>query len=181
MRVGIQGWGSEGDLRPLIALAARLRSSGHDAELVFTPIDGKDYRPVCSSLGVSLRMVPEKMPVTLQELVAAAKSSDPTKLIAKVLAVTFDPHVEAMFEAARGLCARSDVVVAGPSCWTLKAASLEAGTPFAIVNYVPGIVPSRVSPPDMFPDWKWLARPAWAVLRLMMDMAFRAAPQKFFA
>jgi UDP:flavonoid glycosyltransferase YjiC (YdhE family) len=37
MRVGLQGWGSEGDLRPLIALAARLRRSGHEARVVLTP------------------------------------------------------------------------------------------------------------------------------------------------
>jgi len=181
MRVGIQGWGSEGDLRPLVALAARLRVRGHDASLVFTPVDGKDYGPLCRSLDVTLSTVPERLPVTLQDLVRDASSTDPTKLITKVLALTFDPHVEAMYEAALGLCEASDVVVAGPSCWTLKAASLKTKRPLAIVDYVPALVPSRLAPPAIFPRWKWLARPAWALLRVMMDAAFRAAPRRFFA
>ena len=181
MRVGIQGWGSEGDLRPLIALAARLRARGHEASMVFTPVDGKDYRPACEALGASLATVPETNGVTIQSLVADAKSSDPTKVINKVLALTFDPHVEAMYEAGKSLCARADVVVAASTCWTLKAASLEARTPHAVVDYTPALVPSRLRPPDIFPEWRWLARPGWALLGLLIDMAFRSAPRKFFA
>jgi hypothetical protein len=85
MRVGLQGWGSEGDVRPLIALAARLRQSGHDARLVLTPVDGKHYVPLCESLGLGVKLVPEKMAVTVQELVREAKSADPTKLMTAVL------------------------------------------------------------------------------------------------
>ncbi len=85
MRVGIQGWGSEGDLQPLVALAVRLRLRGHVPRLVFTPVDGKDYGPVCRSLDIPLQLVPERAPTTLQELVRDAKSSNPTKLMKSVL------------------------------------------------------------------------------------------------
>jgi sterol 3beta-glucosyltransferase len=181
MRMGIQGWGSEGDIRPLIALAARLRRNGHEVRLVLTPIDGKDYAPLCRSLDVSLLVVPEKMPMTLQQLVAEAKSSNPTTLITKVLELTFDPHVDAMFAAAVDLCTSSDVVVAVSTCWTLKAASIQVGVPHAVLDFTPAMVPSAVVPPVIFPQWKWLARPAWALLGVMMDMAFREGPRKFFA
>jgi UDP:flavonoid glycosyltransferase YjiC (YdhE family) len=181
MRVGIQGWGSEGDLRPLVALAGRLRAHGHEARLTVTPIDGKNYGPICESLGVTLSAVPERLPVTLQQLAREAGSANPAKLITKVLALTFDPHIDAMYDAALELCESSDVVVAGPSCWPLKAASLKTRRRFAIIDYVPALVPSRLAPPVIFPRWRWLARPAWALLRVMMDMAFRAAPRRFFA
>ncbi len=181
MRVGLQGWGSEGDLRPLIALAARLRRRGHEARLVLTPIDGKDYGPLCESLDLGLKVVPERMAVTLQELVRDAKSANPTKLSRAVLDLTFDPHVEAMYAAALHLCARSDVVVGGSPSWPVKAASLQAKVPFAVLDFTPGIVPSRVLPPAIFPAWRWLARPAWALINLMVDNAFRATPRQFFA
>jgi UDP:flavonoid glycosyltransferase YjiC (YdhE family) len=181
MRVGIQGWGSEGDLRPLVALAARLHREGHSASLVVTPVDGKDYRPLCDALGISLTTVPDRVEITVQQIAQEAKSANPTKLITKVLALTFDPYVEPTYEAARDLCARSDVVVAGPSCWTLKAASLATRTPHAIIDYVPGVVPSRLIPPDFLPPWRWLARPGWALLSVLMDMAFAATPRRFFA
>ncbi len=151
MRVGLQGWGSEGDLRPLIALAARIRKSGHEARLVLTPVDGKDYRPLCESLDVALKVVPERMAVTLQQLVRDAKSADPTKLSMAVLDLTFSPHIEAMYAASLELCASSDVVVGGSSSWQLKAASLKAKVPFVALDFLPGIVPSRVVPPASFP------------------------------
>jgi sterol 3beta-glucosyltransferase len=181
MRVGLQGWGSEGDLRPLVALAARLRKSGHEARLVLTPVDGKDYRPLCESLDVALTVVPERMAVTLQQLVRDAKSANPTKLSKAVLDLTFYPYIEAMYAASLDLCASSDVVVGGSSCWQLKAASLHAKVPFVALDFVPGIVPSREIPPAIFPAWRWLARPAWALMGVMFDMAFRKAPREFFA
>ncbi len=181
MRVGIQGWGSEGDLRPLVALAGRLRSRGHEARLVLTSVDGKDYLPLCESFGVPLKLVPERMPVTLDELVRDAKSSNPIKLMTAVIERTFNPYIEAMYEASLDLCESSDVVVAGSQSWQLKAASLKTSVPFVALDFVPGIVPSRVVPPALFPEWSWLARPGWALLMMMMDMGFRKAPQKFFA
>jgi sterol 3beta-glucosyltransferase len=168
-------------LRPLIALAARLRKGGHEARLVITPVDGKDYRPLCESLDVALKLVPERMAVTLQQLVHDAKSANPTKLSKAVLDLTFYPYIEAMYAASLDLCASSDVVVGGSSCWQLKAASLHAKVPFVALDFVPGIVPSRVIPPAIFPAWRWLARPAWALMGVMFDMAFLEAPRKFFA
>ncbi len=181
MRVGLQGWGSEGDLRPLLALAARLRSAGHAAELVLTPVDGGDYATACRALAVPLQCVPERAAMTLQELVRDAKSSDPTKLMNAVLELTFYPHLEAMYQAALALCARSDVVVGGSSSWVVKAAALKSGVPFVSLHYYPGVVPSRVVPPAILPNWRWLARPGWALLGLLMDLAFRGPARKFFA
>jgi UDP:flavonoid glycosyltransferase YjiC (YdhE family) len=181
MRVGIQGWGSEGDLRPLVALAGRLRASGHEVRLLFTPVDAKDYQALCRSFGVELKLVPDQMEITLQRLVSDAKKKDPTKLMSAVLDLTYHPHVEAMYAAALDLAASSDVLVSGPTCWTLKAASAKTGVPYAAVDYVPALVPSHEVPPVIFPSWKWLAGPTWWLLHRMMDMAFCEAPRKFFA
>jgi UDP:flavonoid glycosyltransferase YjiC (YdhE family) len=79
MRVGIQGWGSEGDVRPLIALAARLRREGHQPEVVLTPIDARDYREECRRLDVPLRIAPEKLDFSLETLADSARSSDPPR------------------------------------------------------------------------------------------------------
>ena len=65
--------------------------------------------------------------------------------------MTFYPYVEAMYAASLDLCASSDVVVGGSSCWQLKAASLQAKVPFVALDFVPGIVPSRVIPPPSSP------------------------------
>jgi hypothetical protein len=117
MRVGIQGWGSEGDVRPLIALAARLHREGHEPDVVLTPIDARDYRDECRRLDVPLRVAPEKLGFSLETLAQSARSSDPSKLSRAVLDLGFTPHVEAMYAAAIDLCRRSDMVVGGSSSW----------------------------------------------------------------
>lgn len=181
LRVGIQGWGSEGDLAPLVALAARLAQAGHAPRLVLTPVDGKDYTPLCARSALPLTLVPEQAPVTLQELVRDAKSANPTKLMNAVLERTFYTYLEAMYQAALALCRASDVVIGGSSSWVLKAAALATNVPFVSLHYYPGIVPSRLVPPPIFPNWRILARPGWALLGLLMDLAFRGPARAFFA
>ena len=76
MRVGIQGWGSEGDLRPLLALAIQLRRRGHEVRLVLSPIDGHNYGAACREHGVELRIVPDKMEYSLRDIQGASRSKD---------------------------------------------------------------------------------------------------------
>src|SRR5271166_5722219 len=111
LRVGIQGWGSEGDLRPLVALALRLRESGHAPRLVFTAVDGKDHATLFCSLDLPLQLVPERMPVDLHELARHAESANPKKFLTMVLELTFFPYVEAIYGAALALCETCEVLV----------------------------------------------------------------------
>jgi sterol 3beta-glucosyltransferase len=46
--VGIQTWGSDGDIRPFVALANGLARAGHQVTLAVTSIDGKDYSVLCT-------------------------------------------------------------------------------------------------------------------------------------
>ena len=181
MRVGIQGWGSEGDLRPLVALAARLKQEGHAPHLVLTSIDGSDYTQLCADVGVPLTITPRELAVSLSSLAKDGTSGDPSKLSRALLDQAFFPYLEEMYAAALQLCERSDVVVGHLSCWYVKAAALVTKTPFASLHYHPGVVPSRHQPPPGLPPWGWLNRPAWALLRAVLDLAFRKPAAAFFA
>ena len=44
MKIGLQAWGSEGDIQPFTALAAGLVKAGHSVTLVVTDNIGRDYR-----------------------------------------------------------------------------------------------------------------------------------------
>jgi sterol 3beta-glucosyltransferase len=50
MNIGIQTFGSEGDVRPLIALAQGVRQRGHTVRVVVSSIDNKDYGECAISL-----------------------------------------------------------------------------------------------------------------------------------
>jgi UDP:flavonoid glycosyltransferase YjiC (YdhE family) len=45
-------WGSDGDVRPLLALAAGLVRRGHEVRVVATSVDDTEYAPLCARVGV---------------------------------------------------------------------------------------------------------------------------------
>jgi len=57
MKIGIQAWGSEGDIRPLVAIGHGLVQRGHEVELVYTDIANRHYDAVAASLGMTARAV----------------------------------------------------------------------------------------------------------------------------
>jgi UDP:flavonoid glycosyltransferase YjiC (YdhE family) len=52
MKIGIQTWGSNGDVRPLLALADGLQKAGHRVTLVVSSIDNQNYAAICQQLGI---------------------------------------------------------------------------------------------------------------------------------
>lgn len=68
MRIGLQGWGSEGDLRPVVALAAALHGAGHTVQVDLTAVDGTDLTRLGERLGFPIRMLPAHMPFDLQQI-----------------------------------------------------------------------------------------------------------------
>ncbi len=165
----------------MIALAARLRREGHAVKLVATSVDEKDYGPLCRSLDVPLRRVPEGRDISVRQIAKDAGTTDPSKLLRALVDQGFFPLLEEMYAAALELCAESDVVVGLFSSWYMKAAATRVGVPFVGLHYYPGIIPSRHALPLGLPGWKWLNRPAWALFRGVMNLGFRGPAAKFFA
>ncbi len=181
MRIGIQGWGSEGDLRPLVAFALRLRREGHEPRLVLSPVDEMDHGPLLRQAGIPFQLVPEQMPVTLRSICEASRSRDPSKVSRALMDFAYFPYQEAMYAAALDLCAASDAVVGLFSSSYVKAACLKTGTPFVAAHYYPGMVPSAVVPPLGIPAWRWLNPLSWALLGKVIDLAFLKPNAAFFA
>jgi UDP:flavonoid glycosyltransferase YjiC (YdhE family) len=180
MRIGIAGWGSEGDLRPLVAIAERLKRAGHSPELVLSPVDDFDYSGVCATNGLRLSIVPKQIPNKLLEICRASQSADPSAVSRAVLDLGYYPFVEEMYEASLALCRRSDVAVGLFSSSYVKAAALKAGTPFACVHYYPGIVPSSAAAPLSWPNLGPLNAVSWAMVHALLDLAFKKPAAKFW-
>lgn len=58
MRVGLQAWGSEGDIQPFTALASGLVNAGHEVTFVVTDNIGRDYSDLAKRFGYRLVAVP---------------------------------------------------------------------------------------------------------------------------
>ena len=170
MRVGLQTWGSEGDIRPFVALAAGLVDAGHSVTLVVTDNIGRDYSGLAKKHGFELIAVPNPEMHDSAEVEAVWRkiisAGNPIKQARMVMQYGFDPAMEAMYSAARELCATSDVVVGHFFVYPLRVAAEISGVPMATLNVVHNCLPSKYICPPGLPDiGKWFYPLGWALVQ----------------
>ncbi|MSO36235.1 MAG: glycosyltransferase [Acidobacteria bacterium] len=174
MRVGIQTWGSEGDIRPLVALGHGLVQRGHEVELVYTDIADRHYVEVAASLGMTARAVATPVIADQNELheigLRVINASNPLADGKIVFDRLLKPVEDAIFAAAVDLCRRSDLIVSHLVLNQVRAAAELAGKPAVSVTLAHTIVPSRHNRPQGLPRLGEVANAAaWAVGRFMLN------------
>lgn len=174
MKIGLQTWGSDGDIRPFLALAGGLRARGHEVSLVVTSIDRKDYSAFGKKMDYNLthagtlsydeaelRRVKERLLTTWHPL------SD----INIILTYLFNPVIPEMFKAAEQLCAENDVIIGHFALYPTQAAAEKAGKPYVTVTMNHSGIPSRHTHPLGAPKLgRWLYPASWKFASLLMDI-----------
>lgn len=174
MRIGLQTWGSEGDIRPFTALAAGLVNAGHEVTLAVTDNIGRDYSAVANKCGFKLIAVrnPEMHDATEIEAVwrEIISAGNPIKQARMVIEYGFDPAMEAMYGAARELCASNHAVIGHFFVYPLRVAAEKAAVPMATLNVVHNCMPSAYRRPPGLPDiGKWFYPLGWALVGSMIN------------
>ncbi|MGE3276861.1 MAG: glycosyltransferase [Vicinamibacterales bacterium] len=186
MRIGIQAWGSEGDIRPFLALAHGLVTRGHDVEFLYTELGDRRYDAAAEALGVRARAVgapvhtdPEALSRMGWEMLKAANPLEQSKLIVRYF---FDPVVDEMHAAAVDLCQRVDLLVSHFFLYPTRAAAEAAGVPEISVTLAPSTVPSRAIHPTGLPRLgAWGNAAGWWFARLACNFTFRGRINAFRA
>src|SRR5476649_1106479 len=114
MKIGMQTWGSHGDIRPFIALSEGLQLAGHEVSLLITCVDGAAYESLAARHGVKIRVVasPVMTPEEARQIGQTAYAiRNPMAQMAAILRLCFAPAEEAMFAAAQELCADADLLI----------------------------------------------------------------------
>jgi sterol 3beta-glucosyltransferase len=173
MRIGIQAWGSEGDIRPLIALGHGLVQRGHIVEVVYTDIANRRYEAVAAALGMTATAVATPVIATEDELyeigLAAISARDPLTQGRIVYDRLFEPVEDAIFNAAVDLCRRSDLVVTHCILNQSRAAAELSGTPAVSVTLAHTMVPSRHIHPQGTPRLGLIGNAiGWTVARFVL-------------
>ena len=178
MKIGLQAWGSEGDIQPFTALAAGLVQAGHDVTLLVTDNIGRDYNGLAQRCGYKLVVVKNPDIVTTPEQVESIwrkiiEIGNPIQQAEMVLRYGFDPEMEIMFSAAKNLCANSDVVVGHFFVFPLRVAAEMADIPMATVNIVHNCIPSsHICPPGLPDLGRWSYPLGWKLVRMMLNRIF---------
>ena len=151
MKIGIQTWGSEGDVRPFLALAAGLQAAGHEATLVVTDVTGKDHAALGAAFGVPVLQAgcfsPDLAKHAGEVLVRETNILRQVDLILRDL---FEPAAPDMLREAKRLCRENDLVIGHFLCHPLRTAAALAGKPHVAVFLAP-LLPSASYPPPGVP------------------------------
>jgi sterol 3beta-glucosyltransferase len=184
MRIGIQTWGSEGDIRPFIALGSALTARGHHVELLYTEIGDRRYEAVARALGFSARAVASPVIADTTELyeigLKAINARDQLQqglLIAKRL---LEPVIPQMYEAGLELAKRSDVLVHHFILHASRAAADVARIPQITVAFAHMLTESRHIHPSGLPRLGgWGNMIGWKIARLAMNQTLLKDVNRF--
>lgn len=175
MRIGVQAWGSDGDIRPLLALAGGLRSAGHDVAIAVTSTENRDYGTLCQGLGLTYIKVPEHVGCDMRSLGEKFdRSPNRVESLKLFIHEIYLPYLGDMFSAAKMLCVSNDLVVGHFAVFPLKAAATMSGTPYVSVILFRGSVPSLFQPPGRMPNLGPLGNfIEWKLVQAVFDFFFR--------
>ena len=177
MRIGLQTWGSEGDVQPFLALASGLALAGHEVTLAVSDNAGRDYSGYAERFGFRLVKVTAPGQMSIESLDAVfrqiVESGNPLAQAELIMKHAFDPLLEPMWEAANALVRANDAVIGHFFVYPLQIAAEKAGVPRATVNLAHSCVPSAEKNPAGFPDLgRWSYPLAWKLVRAMLNRIF---------
>ena len=177
MKIGLQTWGSEGDIRPFTSLAAGLKLAGHDVTLVVTDNAGRDYSELANRYGYTLKALPGPIIPNQEEAAkiwqAIIDVGNPIKQAEMIMTHGFDPVMESMYSAALELCAENELVIGHFFVFPLRVAAEIAKVPMATVNIVHNCIPSDLTCPPGLPDLgNWFYPWGWKLVRMMINRIF---------
>lgn len=162
MHIGLQTWGSDGDILPFFSLAHGLNRAGHTCLLAYTSIDGKDYTPLGAQLGVDslsvpLASIPEVNPYNL----SASTRND--RQLKALLDAFYEPSYEAMLNTALHLGRDCDLLIGHLLCHSLHVAAEIYKRPRAVVTFSPQSIADPAQSPLGFSLGPWFNRAIWAI------------------
>ncbi|MFI3219851.1 MAG: glycosyltransferase, partial [Methylococcales bacterium] len=105
MNIGIQTWGSNGDIRPFIALADGLKNAGHNVTLVVSSIDNRNYQETCDALAIQYRQIPAHIDFDMQDFAQRSFRMNTLQWLIALLEASFFPYEQEIYQAAQQLVA----------------------------------------------------------------------------
>ena len=170
MKIGIQTWGSNGDVRPLLALASGLKQAGHEVSMVVSSIDNRSYLAECRAMAIKYRQIPEHIDFDLEKFAQRSFRMNALQWLKALLDEAFFPFEEAIYQAARTLSEENDILIGHHFLYPLKLAAKQADKPFYSVTFCHVAIPDTHYSLFGFPNLgKAFNSISWKLLDLIFD------------
>ena len=177
MRIGLQTWGSNGDILPFISLAGGLSKAGHEVTLAYTSVDHKDYSHFGETLNFKTINAYGQFDTT-RSLYELTRSVIPITQLSVLLDHYYDPAVEEMYATSNVLCAENELVIGHVLCHTLLTASQKRSCPRLTMWPGPMVIETKYQAPSGINLGTWVNAMVWKVGDLFMTRTcFMAAKQ----
>ncbi len=152
MKIAIQTWGSNGDIRPMIALAHGLQQAGHSVTLAVTSLDNRCYDSKCKAFKIAYLQRPEQLDLDLQEVAERSFKMNAMQWLLALLDEAFFPYESIIYRTAQELAENHDLLIGHHFLYPLKIAAIKQAKPFNSVTFCHAGIPTINHPPFRFPD-----------------------------
>jgi len=170
VRVGIQTWGSMGDIRPMLCLGHALQAAGHQVAISACAVDLVDHAATCRRLGLTYEAIPTEATVSISDLRQQLAQRNVMTQLTVLLDRMFLPALPQMHASAARLARDSDVLIGHFLVHPLRLAAARADLPHLGVAFWPGMVPAPGSPPWPLPQLGGLGnRALWRLTRGILN------------
>ncbi|MEQ1637934.1 MAG: glycosyltransferase [Methylococcales bacterium] len=174
LKIGLQTWGSNGDIRPLIALADGLQQAGHSVSLIVSSIDNRSYADTCRELGIVYQQIPAHMAFDMPAFAQRTFKVNTIKWLIELLENCFFPYEQEIYQASQKLVAEHDLVIGHHFLYPLKLAAKKQHKPHVSVTFCHGAIATSLHPPFKCPDLgRFFNRWQWHLLDLTFDWALK--------
>ena len=174
MKIGIQTWGSNGDIRPMIALANGLQNAGHTVTLVVTSLDNRNYSAECAEFNISYQQIPEQISFDLESFAQQTFRMNTAQWLVSLLDTAFFPHENSIYQASRQLARNNDLVIGHHFLYPLKIAAFKHNKPFHSITFCHGIIQAVSQPPFRFPNLGKRLNPLqWRLMDIIFDFILK--------
>lgn len=143
MKIGIQTWGSNGDIRPMLALGGGLVKAGHQVSLIVSSVDNHNYQTVAVQLGLQYRQIPDHIAFDMQDFAQRTFKMTSVQWLRALLDDAFFPIEEQMYQAAQQLARENDCLIGHHFLYPLKLAAQLYNKPFYSVTFCHAAIPNQ--------------------------------------
>jgi sterol 3beta-glucosyltransferase len=147
MKIGLQTWGSDGDILPFLALANGLATAGHEVTLVYTSADNKDYTAIQGNQKYKMIKAYDRFDLNVEKAMKIGQTKNRLKQLTLIMELYYDPAVEAMYDASRMLCTQNDIVIGHCYIHTLATTAQLFDRPRVVVTTGPYHIPTKYCSP----------------------------------
>lgn len=144
MKIGIQTWGSNGDIRPMIAFGGELVKRGHDVTIGILSVDGKDYSSLCESHGINYINI---VKVDSRIVRALSEHKHSFSIFNFLFGKLLIPFIDEIYRNGCKLAFENDILIGHVLMFPLKTAAIKYKKRYVSVVFWPGLLSSKYQPP----------------------------------